>query len=372
MMFPDAINIYNNYERGIKWLNRYRGCRPIFTCTLGFTDTALIEGISAAGATPQSRRYTALADAEFLLNGITPHPVYPLPPLTVGVSPTVISRAVVKMFDLPVYVFNAGLVAYPSVSTIDLKGKGALCVTTGKALPLGVVMDLYEKGLQWGKTLANQGGDSYLILSECVVAGTTTALAVLTALGIHAQGMINSSHAVCNHGQKWQVVEKGLKNAHFSGSTTPFDIVAGVGDPMQIFVAGVASSASEKVGVMLAGGTQMLAVYALIRAIKKGFYSATNLHNIIVGTTRWVAEDETGDTVGLAKMVGDVPLCATGLDFTKSSYPSLRCYERGFVKEGVGAGGSAIASHLLNTTPEQLMIAIEGILSTFPDATIRQ
>jgi len=48
----NSIKIYNNHEEGIKWLNHYGGCRPIFTCTLGFTDTALIEGISAAGATP--------------------------------------------------------------------------------------------------------------------------------------------------------------------------------------------------------------------------------------------------------------------------------------------------------------------------------
>lgn len=370
MTFPEAIKVYNNYERGIKWLNRYRGCRPIFTCTLGFTNTALIEGISAAGATPESRRYTALADAEFLVNGVNLNPVFPLPPLTVGVSPTVITRAVVEMFDLPVYVFNGGLVAHPSVNAIDLQGKVARCVSTGRALPLGVVMDLYEKGLQWGETLANQVEDSYIILSECVVAGTTTALAVLTALGMDVQGMINSSHPVCNHDQKWQVVQEGLRNAHFSGSTTPFEIVAGVGDPMQIFVAGVASSASKRVGVMLAGGTQMLAVYALIMAIRDGFYPATNVDNIVVGTTRWVAEDDTGNTISLAKIVGNVPLCATGLNFKKSSYSSLRCYERGFVKEGVGAGGSAIASHLLNITPEELMIAIERILSTFPDATI--
>lgn len=372
MMFSDAINFYNNYEEGIKWLNRYRGDRPIFTCTLGFTDTALIEGISAAGATPESRRYTALADGEFLVNGVRPNPIYPLPPLTMGVSPTVISRAVVEMFDLPVYVFNAGLVAKPSVNTIDLQGRVAQCLTTGKALPLGEVMDLYQKGLQWGETLANQVGDSYLILSECVVAGTTTALAVLTALGIDARGMINSSHSVCNHAQKWQVVKEGLKNAHFSGSSTPFEIVAGIGDPMQIFVAGMAISAAQRVGVMLAGGTQMLAVYALIRKIKEGYSSATDLDNIIVGTTRWVAEDTTGDTVNLAKIVGNVPLLATQLNFTNSRYPSLQSYERGFVKEGVGAGGSAIASHLLNTTPEQLMIAIERILSTFPNSTISQ
>jgi NaMN:DMB phosphoribosyltransferase len=85
---------------------------------------------------------------------------------------------------------------------------------------------------------------------------------------------------------------------------------------------------------------------------------------VVVGTTRWVADDPTGDTVGLARSVGDVPLLATDLSFTQSSYPQLRAYEQGYVKEGVGAGGCAIASHLYhgwNTT--RLLQAIEALLA---------
>jgi NaMN:DMB phosphoribosyltransferase len=65
-----------------------------------------------------------------------------------------------------------------------------------------------------------------------------------------------------------------------------------------------------------------------------------------VGTTRWVAEDPTGDTVGLAQDIGSVPLLATELSFATSRYPQLQAYEQGYVKEGVGAGGCAIAAHL--------------------------
>ena len=52
---------------------------------------------------------------------------------------------------------------------------------------------------------------NYLILGECVVGGTTTALAILTGLGIEAVGKVNSSHPVCNHEQKWAVVQAGLE-----------------------------------------------------------------------------------------------------------------------------------------------------------------
>ena len=85
--------------------------------------------------------------------------------------------------------------------------------------------------------------------------------------------------------------------------------------------------------------------------------------NIILGTTRWVAEDQTGDTIGLANLVGDISLCATQLSFKGSQYASLRKYEEGFVKEGVGAGASAITAHLLGLENQQLLALIEIILS---------
>ncbi|WP_017294641.1 nicotinate mononucleotide-dependent phosphoribosyltransferase CobT [Geminocystis herdmanii] len=385
--FKDSdIKIYTEIEKGKQWLEKYSGCLPIFTCTLGFTNTALLEGISTAGKTSESRRYTALADAEFLVNGVASNPVFPLPPLAVGVSPTFISRAVIERFNLPVYVFNSGLLSQPSVSVIDLGGKPANCVSTGKALSLSVVKHLHQQGLHWGNLLAqksqsqngaarSQSGaarSSYIILSECVVGGTTTALAVLTALGIEAQGKVNSSHPICNHQQKWDIVQQGLTNGHLSIEQQPLtidrdplEIIAAIGDPMQIVVASMAISASKYTGVMLAGGTQMLAVFALIKALDRKYDYRANLDNIIIGTTRWVAEDATGDTIGLSKTIEHISLCSTNLNFTNSYYPSLQVFEQGFVKEGVGAGGSAIASHLLGINKEELLSMIEAIVSRF-------
>ncbi len=58
------IHIYTEIEQGQRWLERYRGRKPIFACVLGFTATGLIPGISAAGATPHDRQFTCLADAD--------------------------------------------------------------------------------------------------------------------------------------------------------------------------------------------------------------------------------------------------------------------------------------------------------------------
>ncbi|UBF29731.1 nicotinate-nucleotide--dimethylbenzimidazole phosphoribosyltransferase [Kovacikia minuta CCNUW1] len=402
------IHIYTQTQQGYNWLNRYQKQKPVFACVLGFTETGLIPGISAAGATPADRRYTAIADAEFLVNGPHPHPTYPLPPLDVGASPVLISRAVVERQGIPVYLLNAGLPHPPVVPCIELGGTPARCLSQANALDLPIVEHLLKQGLLWGEKLAAQTVSGYVILGECVVGGTTTALAVLTGLKLAAAGKVNSSHPTCNHSQKWKLVEAGLRQAglweegrgqraegggqrelgdaetrghgdaetsQFAISTphtphptphtphpTPFQIVAAVGDPMQIVVAGMAIAASRSCGVMLAGGTQMLAVYALLRAIAQHYNLSWRPEQIVVGTTRWVAEDPTGDTVGLAELIGDVPLMATQLNFSTSRFRQLQAYEQGFVKEGVGAGGCAIAAHLFQGWGQaELLEAIEQL-----------
>jgi uncharacterized protein (TIGR00303 family) len=335
---------------------------------LGFTATGLIPGISAAGATPTDRQYTALADAEFLYHGIQAHPRYPLPPLQAGASPTLISRAIVAAQGIPVDLFNAGLRQSPPCPAIDLGGKPARCVSQGNAMDRLIVEHLFHQGLWWGSKLAAQVPQSYLILGECVVGGTTTALAVLAGLGIDAIDKVNSSHPTCNHRQKWELVQMGLqalqhkRQGKRDNFLDPLTLVAAIGDPMQIVVAGMAIAASRSVGVLLAGGTQMLAVYALSRALAKAEKKIWQPDNIVVGTTRWVAEDPTGDTVGLAQTVRTVPLLATQLNFSQSRYPQFRAYEQGYVKEGVGAGGCAIAAHLYqNWGQVELLGAIEQL-----------
>lgn len=361
------IKIYSAQQQGKQWLATYKGQKPIFACILGFTATGLIPGISAAGATPADREYTAIADAEFLINGCQSQPQYPLPPLSLGISPVIITHAIAKALDIPIYLFNAGLHHNPNVSNIDLGGLPAQCLTTGQALPLATVEHLYQQGLQWGQKLAQEAAPGYLILGECVVGGTTTALALLTGLGIDAAGKVNSSHPHCNHQQKWQLVQQGLTQAGLFNqlqSVNPYQLVAAVGDPMQITVAAMAIAASRDTGVILAGGTQMLAVYALLQNIAKFQQIDLNLEQIVVGTTRWVAEDPTGDTVGLAHAIAPVSLLATQLNFSQSQYPQLRAYEQGYVKEGVGAGGIAIAASLYqNYHQTQLLATIENLVT---------
>ncbi|WP_017315481.1 nicotinate mononucleotide-dependent phosphoribosyltransferase CobT [Mastigocladopsis repens] len=390
-MTNDFIRIYTQIEQAQEWTAKYRGCLPVFACVLGFTETSLIPGISAAGCTPEDRKYTACADAEFLYYGWEHKPKYPLPPLAAGASPVLISRAVVEALNIPVYIFNAGLPQPPAVPAIDLGGYPARCLSQGAAMELATVHHLFKQGLVWGERLSTKTQNGYFILSECVVGGTTTALAILTGLGIPAVGKVNSSHPVCNHEQKWAVVQAGLERMRSArvggvgGEKTPssslsllhhpLQLVAAVGDPMQIVVAGMAIALSRSCGVLLAGGTQMLAVYALMSAIAQAYALSWRPEEVVIGTTRWVAEDPTGSTIELAQLVGKSsitpngvtpPLLATGLSFADSCYLQLRAYEQGFVKEGVGAGGACIAAYLTRGwLQHQLLEVIEAQLEKY-------
>ncbi len=414
------ISIYTQKEQGEQWLRRYRGCLPVFACVLGFTETGLIPGISAAGRTPEDRKYTACADAEFLYYGPEHKAQYPLPPLAAGASPVLISRAVFESLKIPIHLFNAGLPQAPAVPVIDLGGAPAKCLSGGAAMEITTVHHLFEQGLLWGERLAANIQQGYLIVGECVVGGTTTALAILTGLGIDAAGKVNSSHPVCNHAQKWALVQAGLEKIRESreqgrqgeqgeinfqsqiqnpklvlsevvgaasrrevskiqNSVDPLQLVAAVGDPMQVVVAGMAIAASRNCGVMLAGGTQMLAVYALMSAIAQAYALSWQPEAVVVGTTRWVAEDPTGATVDLALNLGKAsltpsggtpPLLATHLSFADSRYPQLRAYEQGFVKEGMGAGAACIAAHLSQDWQQhQLLAAIEAQLERLSTAS---
>lgn len=362
------VAIHTQPESGRRWLDTYRHQRPHVVCVLGFTATALVPGISAAGLTPADRRYTALADGEFLALGVQPSYRYPLPPLVAGASPAVITRAIVAGLDLPVTIFNAGLLEPPSFAAVDLGGQPADCLSTGRAMSLELVEHLWRQGWDWGDRLGRQ--HPYVILGECVVGGTSTAQAVLAALGYDVVGRVNSSHPQCNHHQKQQLVAQGLGG--LTGSEDPAQIVAAVGDPMQVVVAAMALGASRRGGVLLAGGTQMLAVYALARAWSQKFDLTYSAPAIAIGTTGWVTDDASADAVGLARQIPEACLLSAQLHFGTSRFPQFQVYDRGYVKEGVGAGACAIAAHLYQGWQnEEILAHTETLWAAYLDSCSR-
>ena len=121
--------------------------------------------------------------------------------------------------------------------------------------------------------------------------------------------------------------------------------------------AGLVLGAAKKTPVLMAGGTQMSAILAIVNALEPNI-----LDNLAIGTTRWIIIDKTADLKGIVTQIADVPILAADLDFSQSKFEGLKAYEGGAVKEGVGAGGAAIAAMLKSkgsVTKEILLREIE-------------
>jgi NaMN:DMB phosphoribosyltransferase len=105
----------------------------------------------------------------------------------------------------------------------------------------------------------------------------------------------------------------------------------------------------------------MLAVWALAQTLAQEQNLTWQPQNVAVGTTPWVVGDCTAGAADLAAHLG-VPLLYAPLNFGHSRHPGLAAYERGFVKEGVGAGGAAIAALLQGFTPPDIQGWVEDLL----------
>ncbi len=185
------------------------------------------------------------------------------------------------------------------------------------------------------------------MIGESVPGGTTTALALLLALGIPAHGRVSGSLPDNAHPLKSELAEAGLRRAGLAlgdGRTDPLGAVREIGDPMQPAVAGIViGAAGSGRDVLLAGGSQLVAVAALVAALE----GQTALARVALGTTGWVVDDPAADARGLAAEVwSELPVLAANLDFSHSRHAGLREYQRLAVKEGVGAGGASIAAML--------------------------
>jgi len=143
--------------------------------------------------------------------------------------------------------------------------------------------------------------------------------------------------------------------------------VAAVGDPMQAAVAGLALGACGRVPVLLAGGTQMAAVLALAHALRRAEGRPLDPRRVAIATTRWVLHDPTADLPGLVGQLGPYAVLGSGLGFATSRHAPLRRYEDFLVKEGVGAGGAAVAASLrTGAGAARLRRAVERVYRALP------
>ena len=346
---------------------------PNLLLLLSSTLTAEVEGISAAGATSESRRYTAIADAELLLNGPSHRPRWPLPPLPAGVSPALISWVAAEAIQIQPWVGSIGLSKlppFPHLRFEDPQFGPAACISTGHSMTPQRVQQLLSKGQRFGERLRQP-----LVLAECVPGGTTTALAVLCGLGLPANDLISGSAIHPPMALKQDLVQQGLQSAELSATPSSQELLAAVGDPFQAFATGLLiGSLSSSQPLLLAGGSQMAAVLALALNMVSTRERRLLSNQVLIGTTAWLATEiltPTGSKrpslMELLALLEDhfdvyISALASGLRFDDSRHRSLRDYELGHVKEGVGAGGLALLAQLRGLSLDRISQACDNAM----------
>ena len=314
---------------------------PLFACILANTLLSTVPGISGAGPSPEKTLLTPNLDAELITDGaitsITGNPNTP----TGCPTPATITRAMMVLTGIRPLFINAGLRFIPSVPCLDAYGEVAGDPREGDALPSA--SRLFAQGERIGVFLSAR--TDLLILGECVPGGTTTALCLLRALGYEAS--VSSSFVQNPVPKKEEVCRKALDRVKAGGVSSPLDLVRLLGDPMMPVAAGIAKSYTGT--LVLAGGTQMLAVSALIRALGQPLPS--------VVTTSYVRDDPTANVPALAGQIG-VHITFVDPGFENLGHAGLARYCIGEVKEGTGAGGAMFLANLMGHSPDAIRKAI--------------
>ena len=331
MILMKDFEIFGNVEQGKIFLESMRSKRFLFSLVISYTETCEIPGITFAGADKDSMQFTPPADAEYLHYGYCK--TIDKIPMTPDGKPTpgLLTKTALESASIPHLVINAGSKISPQLPFIETDMSFGKNIATCDAMTDSQVSHAVDYGRIVGRDMASLT-DS-LIIGESIPGGTTTALAVLKALGHDAK--VSSSIPNNPTELKDQIVASALERVD---SEHPYSIVAKVGDPMIPFVAGMLSSASSISHVLLAGGTQMAAVLAF--ASKIGF----NEENTTVGTTSYITDDQSANFTNLVTKIADIPIISVNPGLENSKHSGLKAFSEGFAKEGVGAGGCILAS----------------------------
>lgn len=315
--------------------------KPIFGLVLGNTLLSTVPGVSGAGPSPEKTLFTPILDAELVLTGdITSLPLSPNTP-TGCPTPASITRSIIQLTGISPVFINAGLKHSPSVPCIDVYGEAGGDPRKGDAVPRA--HQLFERGRYLGSLLSRYS--DLLVLGECVPGGTTTALCVLRGLGYAAR--VSSSFVDNPHSLKDDICSVVQERIYKDGVTDPLDVVRYAGDPMIAVAAGIAKEYTGS--LILAGGTQMLAVAAVLSRMGEKIP--------LIVTTTYVRDDTSASFTSTLGEVG-ADACYVDPDFGDLGHAGLARYCIGEVKEGMGAGGAMFLAYLMDYSPDTITRAI--------------
>ncbi|MDD5473426.1 MAG: TIGR00303 family protein [Candidatus Methanoperedens sp.] len=322
--------------------------KPLFLCILANTETAKIPNISAAGKSPKLTDYTPAADAELVETGNAISISEPAMTPSGAPTPAVLTRASMLLTGIPCIFINSGLRVRPKVPAIDINAQPGGDIRRGHAVV--DAQDIYKKSAALGKKLGKLS--DFVMIGESVPGGTTTAMGVMKALGYDSR--VSSSFPENPLRLKNEVISEGMKQAgiSFGGlKNQPLRAVECLGDPMMAAAAGLADGLNTK--TVLAGGTQMVSVLAIIKHLGLN-------RDVSIATTRYVADDVSANFREMTDALGYEAFAADP-GFGNSKFPGLRMYENGDVKEGVGAGGAMFAAAMMGFSQKEFREKAEEV-----------
>lgn len=322
----------------------------LFLLVLGNTEISTVPGISVAGATPELTKLTPIADAEYLFHE-KPLTVDVIPVTPEGYpTPAIITKAAKELAGFPVLVVRGGTYLAPLVPHVHVSNAVGRDFRKGPALP--EFGDIIKRAKLLGEELGRLSVKE-LVIGESTPGGTTTAQAVLWALGYEAR--TSSASSENPQALKERVITEAFNRLGIAKGDlkdNPLEALRQFGDPMMATLIGL--SLGFRGSVVLAGGTQMLAVSALLKALGE------DLGRFMVATTKWVVNDPSATFLETAKEIGVITYSAD-LDFSGSEFPGLRAYEKGYVKEGVGAGGATWLAVKAGYSPEEVSRKVDEL-----------
>jgi len=299
-----------------------------FVLVAGSTETAAIDGISAAGETPATMAHTPAADAEIVAYG---RPVFaPIVPVSPAGCPTpgVVTRAVRDLVEFDLVVADAGMAGETAAPTVAFGDEPGGDIRSPE--PVAEAGAIRESA----RAFAAAHPDDELVIGETIPGGTTTAMGVLRALG-ESYG-VSSSLPANPLDLKREVVADALAASDLAAGDLdgqPTEAIRRAGDPTLAASLGLLEGALERgASVTLAGGSQMLAVAALAR-------HAGVTERFEIATTSFVAADD-GVGIRAAADALDISLQVTDPEFEPGEHVATDHYLDGVAKEGVGMGGA--------------------------------
>ena len=336
---PPSLGIDGNKDVAEAIISRIWGKKGVFTCTIANTLTSTIPGVSDAGDTPELTLFTPAADAELLVLGrVECMDGIPINPGGIP-TPATLTKAALELSRVPCIIIDGGCKVKANIPVISVDGECGEIITSGKSVRNA--KRGYDYGIILGEQLA--AAYDYVVISESCAGGTTTALAVLKALGTVTENLVSSSSPNNPKELKSKLVDEALEatgRGPGGFSDDPIGAIEAVGDPMMPVNVGILVGAARHVPVIVGGGTQMAAVMAA--AVKM---DSSIIGNFFQGTTRWLLNDPNSSMTKLRDAINpEIPIVYIRMDYSESPYDGLKMYEKGFIKEGVGCGGSSVSA----------------------------